>query len=257
MRVFYSFRCYYHHHHCNPAANILKFPADKVRKKLKFDRLKREYVTALNYRTLYMHECVWTAFLKDNPDQRQRIKAKQTLKYEGPAWDKGPMTEAEIQQLVATEELFGFVRVDIDIEDEALKERCKEFSPFFKHAEITRRDLGKHMRTFAEEAGMLKTPQRALIGAMHAEDFWVGTPLLKWYLDLGCTVKRIYEVVQYEGQVVFDKFVDDITDTRREADSNPQKAIHGENAKVTGLCVLVYFVVAPGRCTSADNHGLA
>ena len=238
--MFVFFSCYYHHHDCNPAANIDKFPADKVQKKLKFDRLKREYITALGYQTIYMSECVWTSFLKEHPEQRQRIKAKQTLKYEGPAWEEGEMTEAEILQLVATEELFGFMRVDIGIEDEALKERCKEFSPFFKHADITRNDLGKHMKTFAEETGMLKTPQRALIGAMHAEDFWVGTPLLKWYLDLGCTVKRIYEVVQYEGQVVFDKFVDDVTETRRQADSDPQKAIHGENAKVTGECHIFF-----------------
>ena len=151
------------------------------------------------------------------------------------------MSEAELLQLVRTEELFGFVRVDITIEDDALKERCKEFSPFFKHAHITRDDLGAHMKKFAEEAGMLKTPQKALIGSMHAQDFWVDTPLLKWYLDLGCKVTRVYEVVQYEGQCVFEKFVNDITDARREADSDPTKAVHGENAKTTGKYRLFGF----------------
>ena len=234
------FSCYFHHHDCKEA-HIRNFDPQKVRKRLKFDRLKREYFTALGYQTFYQKECVWTEHLKKYPELRAQIKAKQTLKYEGPAWQEGAMSEAEILQLVATEELFGFVRVDIGIEDEALKERCKEFSPFFKHADITRNDLGKHMKTFAEETGMLKTPQRALIGAMHAEDFWVGTPLLKWYLDLGCTVKRIYEVVQYEGQVVFDRFVDDITETRRQADINPLMAVHGANAKTTGKYRYYYY----------------
>ena len=203
-------------------------------RKHRFDQLKREYAEALGYNTHYVWECQWNNFLRQHPEQRQRIKDKQTLKYEGPAWTEGELSEAEIIRLVLSEELYGFLRVDIAIEDKALAERCKEFSPFFKHAHISREDIGKHMKQFAEETGMLKTPQRALIGAMHAENFWVGTPLLKWYLELGCTVKCIHEVVQYEGQCVFDKFVDDITDARRKADENPAHQIHGACAKLTG-----------------------
>ena len=60
-----------------------------MQKKLKFDELKRAYAEALGYQTMYLYECQWKAFLDERPKERQRIKAAQTLKYEGPAWKPG------------------------------------------------------------------------------------------------------------------------------------------------------------------------
>ena len=235
LLLFSFFSCYYHHHHCKPEY-INKFPAEKVAKKHRFDQVKKTYIQSLGYRVETIWECEWSAFLQANPHVRQQINEKQLLKYEGPAWEPAPLTVAQIKHLIQNDELYGFVCVDITVGEKGspLYERCKEFSPFFKHASITRKDVGRHMEQFAKASGVLKTPQRALIGAMHAENFWVGTPLLKWYLDLGCTVSKIHEIVQYEGVSVFKDFVDSIVKARIEADAAPQKEIHGTQAKLIG-----------------------
>ena len=208
---------------------------EALEKKRKFDALKKEYLQTLGYKVEYIWECEWNTQLRQHPEILQQIKDAQFLKYEGPAWDPSvEMTEKQILELVRQEQLYGFLRVDISIQDENLKKHCAEFSPFFKHATISRNDVGDHMREFAEEAGLLKTPQRALIGSMFADDFWVGTPLLKWYLDFGFTVTKIHEVVQYEGVSVFEDFVDSTTATRRAADKDPDLEIHGACAKLLG-----------------------
>ena len=207
-----------------------------MEKKQKFDAVKKKYIESLGYKVEVMWECEWSAFLEANPHVHQQIKEKQQLRYAGPAWVPGPLDHKQIEQLVRNDELYGFVRVDISVGEKGtpLYERCKEFSPFFKYVDIGRKDIGAHMRKFAEESGLLTKPQRALIGAMHAEDFWVGTPLLKWYLELGCTVSKIYEVVQYEGRSVFKDFVDNVVEARIEADKDPAKEIHGAQAKLIG-----------------------
>ena len=66
-------------------------------RKHRFDQLKREYAEALGYNTHYVWECQWNNFLRQHPEQRQRIKDKQTLKYEGPAWTEGEK-QAEVDE---------------------------------------------------------------------------------------------------------------------------------------------------------------
>ena len=109
------------------------------------------------------------------------------------------------------------------------------------------------MENFAKHAGMLKTPQRALIGAMHAESFWVGTPLLKWYMKLGCTISKIHEIVQYEGLCVFKDFVDNIVEARIKADSDPTQEIHGAQAKLTGKYYFFMIKLFSSLCSHANS----
>lgn len=45
---------------------------------------------------------------------------------------------------------------------------------------------------------------------MKAEKMLLGTPLLKWYLDHGLKVTRIYQVVEFNAQACFKKFVNDV-----------------------------------------------
>ena len=213
-----------------------------MKKKQHFDEVKKTYIKSCGHSTDYIWECEWHDLIRRRPEIMEQVKAAQLLKYEGPAWTPGGMNEEEIKQLVRTEQLFGFVRVDISIENESLKRRCREFSPFFKHAHISLADIGDHMRDFADGADMLKQPQRALIGAMHAENFWVGTPLLRWYLRMGFHVSKIHEVVQYEGANVFDTFVDNITKTRRSADLDPDLEIRGLCAKLEGTCIPFIYI---------------
>ena len=186
--------CWYHHHNCD-AKNLTNAEPEQVQARLKFDELKRAYIESLGYNVEYMHECTWRAYLRAHPEVLQRIKDAQLLKYEGPAWQQEGLKKDQIEDLVKQEKLYGFLCVDIRIPNKQLFDRCRDFSPFFKHAEVSRDDVGDHMRHFAEEKDLLKKPQKCLIGAMSADNFWVGTPLLKWYLDMGFEITKIHEVI--------------------------------------------------------------
>ena len=183
-----------------------------------------------------MRECDWKKLKEEDESIMKCVRENMLYNYQGPGWNKY-LTEQQILRLVKTGDLFGLMKIDISVEDESLKKRCQEFPPFFKHAEIGRDDIGPHMREFAEETGALKNPQKALISSLKANEWWCATPLLQFYLQLGCTVSKIHEVVQWTPVKCFGKFVDDISNARREADKNPDMKIIGEQNKLKGVYI--------------------
>ena len=231
--------CYYHYHdgkQCSASQStrnsVANADPEKKRKKKEFDQKKKEYIQALGYEYQEMWECQWTQ-IKTDPNIAKEVSAACLLKYEGPAWQKD-MTQQRVLELVDSEDLFALIKVDIHV-PESLKDTCREFSPFFKHASISREDVGPHMKAYCEEAGVLKHPTGALIGSMFAKDFWISTPLLRWYRRLGCVVDKVHELVQWEGVACFEKFMDEITEARRAADEDPDMKIHGDCSKLTGI----------------------
>ena len=58
--------------------------------------------------------------------------------------------------------------------------------------EIEQSQVGEHMQAFAEQHGIMTTPQRALIGSYRGDKILLGTPLLKFYLDQGLVVSRVH-----------------------------------------------------------------
>ena len=84
---------------------------------------------------------------------------------------------------------------------------------------------------------------------MKARQLLIATPLLKWYLDHGLEVTKIYQVVEFKPQRCFYQFVQDVSDARRQGDSDPSKAILADTRKLEGnasygvtiICWLVGF----------------
>lgn len=62
------------------------------------------------------------------------------------------------------------------------------------------------------------------------------TPLLKWYLDHGLKVNRVYEVVTFDRHKPYESFVEEMVKWRQVADQNPEKALQGLQAKLMGNC---------------------
>ncbi len=69
---------------------------------------------------------------------------------------------------------------------------------------------------------------------MKARQILVATPLLKWYLEHGMVVSKIYQVVEYRRQKCFETFVQEVSDVRREGDTMPEKAIIADTMKLIG-----------------------
>jgi hypothetical protein len=129
--------------------------------------------------------------------------------------------------------LFGFVECDIHVPDH-LESKFSEMTPIFKNFELTRDHLSDHMRAFAEENDHLKRPQRSLIGSMKGEKILLFTDLLKWYLEHGLVVSRVYQIIEYEPSRIFQSFGETVTEARRAGDVDSSQKLLADTAKLIG-----------------------
>ena len=77
-------------------------------------------------------------------------------------------------------------------------------------------------------------PRRLLIGGMRGRQMLLATHLLKWYLEHGMVVTKIYQVVEFTPHRCFRNFVKEVSDGRRLGDVHPDKAIIADTKKVEG-----------------------
>jgi hypothetical protein len=61
----------------------------------------------------------------------------------------------------STEKLFGALEVDLHVPDD-LKSKFVEMPPIFKNIEVSRDDIGDHMKTYAEERNVMNQPRKCL-----------------------------------------------------------------------------------------------
>ena len=52
--------------------------------------------------------------------------------------------------------------------------------PIFKNVEVSRDDIGDHMRQYALDHDIMSQPHKSLVGSMFGEKIMVISPLLKW-----------------------------------------------------------------------------
>ena len=69
---------------------------------------------------------------------------------------------------------------------------------------------------------------------MFANNILLTTPLLRWYMNHGLHVTDVYEVTEYVPKSCFESFADDVSDARRQGDSDPSTAIIAETMKLFG-----------------------
>ena len=143
------------------------------------------------------------------------------------------MTLQTILGAVKNEKLFGCVECDIHV-PEHLRDKFSEMCPVFKNTEISRDDRGEYMKAYAEENDIMSRPRRSLIGSMVGEKILLATPLLKWYLEHGLEVTRVYQVIEYPPKPCFKPFGDAVSNARRAGDADPSKAIIADTMKLVG-----------------------
>ena len=106
--------------------------------------------------------------------------------------------------------------------------------PIFKNVKITRDDIGDYMKSYAEENKIMSQPRRSLIGSYFSEKILLTTPLLKWYLEHGLEVTRVYQVIEYTSDACFQHFGEAVSDARRAGDADPNKSMIGDTMKIVG-----------------------
>ena len=205
------------------AAGVLKKvnPFGKDIEKLKEDTRERtQHLRSLGYDVGEMWECEWYRMKKDRNVQHI-VKSLDLCK---PKYNLNADTTLE---RVKNGSLFGVLLRDVETPD-LLKEKFSEFCPIFKNAEVSREDISPLMRDFAEKTKCLSQPRKMLIGSYFAKKaFFLITPLVKWYLEQGLVVTKVYEFVKYVPKICksFRGFGKSVSEARRAGNRNRDKSV--------------------------------
>ena len=127
-------------------------------------------------------------------------------------------------------EWFGFAEVDIEVP----RELWERFSPLFVNRSISPDAIPQHVRDYLTGSG--RTPinetQKKLLGVLSEKKMLLYAPLLKWYLDHGLVVTAVYRTIDYMAQKLFDWFVYEVANKRRQGDADADKALLAEVFKL-------------------------
>jgi hypothetical protein len=116
-------------------------------------------------------------------------------------------------------------------------------TPIFKNCAISKEDMGDVMRKHYADNNLKVIPGKKLIGSMFGTKILLYTPLLKWYLEHGLIMTKVYQVVEYTRKKCFSQFVDDVSNARRDGDVKPELEIIAETMKLLGNSSYGYTVM--------------
>ena len=208
-------------------------------------KLKENYIKQLGYNLEIMYECQWNKQKKSTDECKEFVK-----KLKGSSLcRKKSMTVDQILDAVKSDQIFGFVELDIHV-PEHLQFQFSEMPPIFKHVLLSKDDLSDEMREFAMTHDILSQPQKSLIGSFYGKKILVLTSLLKWYLQHGLIVSDIYQVIQFRGYNCFTNFAESVCNMRREADSDGSKKIIADTAKLCGNVIYGATITDKERFTN-------
>ena len=88
-----------------------------------------------------------------------------------------------------------------------------------------------------------------LLGLLSANKILLYAPLLQWYLDHGLKTTAVYRTIDYKPQKLFSWFVQQVTENRREIDSDSDKALLAEVFKLLGNSAYGKLIEAVERQT--------
>ena len=69
----------------------------------------------------------------------------------------------------------------------------QEMAPIFCTTNVPFSAIGEHMQEHVIENKLSESDRTLLVGGMEAKKILLATPLLKWYLDKGLKVGKIYQ----------------------------------------------------------------
>ena len=90
------------------------------------------------------------------------------------------------------------------------------------------------MRKFAEENGIMSQPRKLLIGSYFGQKLLLSADLIRWYIEHGLIVTKIYQCIEYIPRACFEPFAQMVSDSRRKGDRDPNCAILAQTYKLMG-----------------------
>ena len=226
----------------NPKFNVSEETRKSQEKKRKYTSERESYIRGRNIDLTVIYECEFAQMKKQNRDVKKHSATMFPQFY-----SRYPRSVSldTILQNVESGELTGFLQVDIKVPEKWPKgkerdvspyEYFSEMSPIFCNSEVHFNEWGETMQNYSlsHMASDFTDSKKLLIGGMSAEKIFLESNLLKWYMEKGLEITRVYEVVEYRYEKCFEGFCDYISTARREGDQDPSKEILGETCKVLG-----------------------
>ena len=222
--------CYFHGHQCWLTKSVKDEKWQKCRQQ-KFEKTSEttRYLQSQGFNVIEKWECDFRS------EMRSDAMLKAFIKSRSPETPQRAINEREILAGVLSGQLFGMVEVDISVPDQwparfshptmTPYEYFQEMSPLFCTTDVPFDVIGSHMKEHVIRFGLSQKSRRLLVGGMKARQILLASPLLKWYLDHGLEVTKIYQVIEFKPQRCFHQFVKDVSDARRLGDSDPSKSI--------------------------------
>ena len=131
------------------------------------------------------------------------------------------------------EHFFGFLEVDIRVPDH-LTEHFSEMCPIFTNTDIPFAEFGDFMQAHVRQYRLSERPRRLLVGGLSASRILLSSELLRWYLNHGLAVTKLYQVVEYVPVRCFRSFVREVTEARRAGDADPSTKVIADTWKLIG-----------------------
>jgi len=126
--------------------------------------------------------------------------------------------------------IFGFIEVDI-IVPEQLYNYFSEFPPIVKNIEYSNNICGEYTTTLLNNKF---SKSRKLIATLKGEKLLIKSTRLKWLVEHGCIITKIYGVIEAIPRKIFANFMNWVSDERRKGVIDQKYAIIAECCKTIG-----------------------
>ena len=152
------------------------------------------------------------------------------------------VSESVLIQAISSGLLYGMLEVDIEVPEKwsegqerslSPSEYFSEMSPIFCTNDITFEDIGPHMQEHVRKSKLSEKPRRLLVSGAKARKILLATPLLKWYLEHGLRITRIYQVIEFIPKSCFKSFENEVSNARRRGDADGM-TVTAETMKLIG-----------------------
>lgn len=157
-----------------------------------------------------------------------------------PGRERGPMSEEQLLEMIESGEMFGAGLVSAEISQEQMDTDFKELGPFVCKKVITFDMLSPQVQQQIKDTGRSTEDREMLIDCCEAEELFVTSELLRWYLSKGVCVRRVISWFEYLPTKTGQVFIDKVTTHRRKADESETTRQIANMWKLSGPSPLVH-----------------
>ena len=144
--------------------------------------------------------------------------------------------------------LFGFAVVDIIATSDAEKFLNLNWPPIFKKTIVKYSDLPEWMQKNAPEKSF---PRETIVQSMNAKRILLHTSLIKFYLDHGFKLTKVYKMFEYEGRPCFKNVYDMVYRARVEA-TESNDVMKSTASKLVSNAMYGRFLLNPNKFTQTS-----